>query len=160
MNEIQIQAFWSKIEITSSVKDCWNWAGAKKPSGYGNVRINSEYKLAHRVAFTIHNGEIPPGFIVCHICDNPSCCNPSHLMLGTYKSNAVDMLIKNRQKKPEAASRGINNGMSKLNDKKVSEIRSLHASKTANQHQLAQNYGVSKSVIGSILRNKTWRHVK
>ena len=153
------EAFWSKIGISKNKKDCWNWLGAKKPSGYGNVRINKKYKLAHRVAFELCNGEIPKCYIVCHVCDNPSCCNPNHLMLGTIKSNAADMLIKNRQKTSISAARGVNNGMSKLNDSDVIRIRQIYEMKEKNQYELALLFGVSQPAIGAILRNETWRHV-
>lgn len=160
MNENQKLAFWSKVEITGSTRDCWKWVGAKRPSGYGNVRVNKKYMSAHRVAFAIANGDIPDGYIVCHICDNPPCCNPSHLMLGTVKSNAADMLIKHRGKKPETAARGVINGMSKLNDDKVRCIRAKYKSGELNQYQLAKEYSVSQPAIGAIVRNETWRHVK
>lgn len=159
MNEHQIEAFWSKVDIRNTVKDCWVWNGAKTPKGYGNVRINKKYLKSHRVAFSIANGEIPEGYIVCHICDNPSCCNPSHLMLGTIKSNAADMILKSRGKKPESAARGSVNGRSKLNEENVRQIRRLYASGEMNQYEIAKMYGVSQPAIGSILRGKTWRHV-
>jgi len=159
MIESQEKAFWSKVGISDNKKDCWPWSGAKKPNGYGNVRIDKKYLVAHRVAFTLANGPIPDGYIVCHICDNPSCCNPSHLMLGTVKSNSADMLIKNRQKTPESAARGVVNGMSKLDDQSVTEIRRAYRSKELNQYELADAYGVSQATIGAIVNNKTWRHV-
>lgn len=157
MNQQQIEAFWSKVEITDSAKDCWAWSGAKKPSGYGNVRVNKKYLLAHRVAFEVAVQKIPDGLIVCHVCDNPSCCNPSHLMLGTVKSNACDMLIKNRQKKKCYATRGENNGNSKLSRSEVLDIRESYKSGLLNQYQLAELYDVSQATIGAIVRNKTWR---
>lgn len=159
MLEIQVNAFWSKVDIRDSKKECWEWRGAKKPKGYGNVRIEKKYLLAHRVAFELCNGPIPNGFLVCHICDNPSCCNPNHLMLGTVKSNAADMLIKNRQKKPDSAARGVVNGNSKLDDQKVSEIRDCYGRGEKNQYQLASEYGVSQASIASIVNRKTWKHV-
>jgi hypothetical protein len=159
MNQYQIGAFWSKVNITKSTKDCWEWQGAKKPKGYGNVRINKKYHSSHRVAFELSNSSIPKGFIVCHICDNPPCCNPSHLMLGTIKSNSADMLIKNRQKTKYSAARGEINGNSKLTEEDVITIRGRYASNQANQYQLAEEYGVTQSAIGSIVRKKTWRHV-
>lgn len=160
MNKDQISAFWSKVDMKNSAKECWEWTGAKKPKGYGNVRVNKKYKLAHRVSFEICNGEIPEGFIVCHICDNPSCCNPDHLMLGTIKSNAADMLLKGRQKGVQFASVGTNNGMSKLSEDDVISIRKMYRNKELNQYELAEKFGVSQPAIGSIVRNKTWRHVK
>ena len=71
MDDIQIQAFWSKVNITDNTKDCWEWQGARTSKGYGNVRINKKYIGAHRVAFELAAIPIPDGLIVCHVCDNP-----------------------------------------------------------------------------------------
>jgi len=93
-SDVYVKLFWDKVDIKPRRAECWEWRGAKKPTGYGNVRINKKCKLAHRVAWEIASFEIPEGMIVCHVCDNPSCCNPSHLMLGTISSNAIDMVKK------------------------------------------------------------------
>ena len=159
MDDDQVRSFWSKVDISTRKKDCWEWRGARKKSGYGNVRIDGIYRVSHRVAFELANGDIPDGYLVCHICDNPPCCNPTHLMLGVPKSNAADMLIKNRQKRPEYAARGERNANAKLTSQDVAEIRRRYQEKEANQYQLAEAFGVSQASIGAIIRRKTWRHV-
>ena len=159
MNEHQISAFWSKVDVSPDVRKCWNWMAAKTSNGYGNVRINKKYLGAHRVAFEIINGKVPEGFIICHVCDNKSCCNPHHLMLGTVRSNAIDMVIKGRSGGPRYAMTGTQNHNSKLNDEKVKEIRESYKSGSMDQYELARKYGVTQSTIGYITRNKTWRHV-
>lgn len=159
VNKEQQEAFWSKVYISNDKKACWPWTGARNTNGYGNVKINNKHLHSHRVAFELVNGNIPSRFMVCHTCDNPPCCNPSHLMLGTAKSNAADMLIKNRAKDPIFAARGEINGNSKLTPKKVMKIRDLYARGIANQYQLAEKFNVSQGNIGYIVRNKTWRHV-
>jgi hypothetical protein len=158
MDSAQEECFWSKVDV-KDLQSCWNWTGAKKPSGYGNVRVNKKYLISHRVAFSLANGEIPEGYIVCHICDNPSCCNPSHMMLGKIKSNYCDMLIKNRQQYKKHKAYGSRNAMSKLTEQDVKKIREAYKSGWLNQYGLADLYGVSQPCIGSIVRNKTWSHV-
>ena len=154
----QAEFFWAKVDIKSP-RECWNWTAAKKPKGYGNVRINKSYLLAHRVAWELANFPIPDGFMVCHSCDNPSCCNPGHLFLGSARSNFTDMVKKGRDQLRKNKAIGERNVNSKLNAEKVAEIRENYASGEATQYQLANTYGVSQPTIGCIVRRQTWRHI-
>lgn len=77
--------------------ECLEFCGSRNKRGYGFVEVSYDYKkrrypiLAHRLAWALEWGEDPPlDRIVCHTCNNPSCCNPEHLYLGTEKTNAED----------------------------------------------------------------------
>lgn len=74
---------------------CRIWQGAK-PRGYGLVKFRGRSTLAHRVAFELANGPIPPGMCVMHLCDMPPCLNPAHLALGTQVENIRDRDRKGR----------------------------------------------------------------
>ena len=63
---------------------------------------NRDIRSAHRVAWEFTNGPIPHGWIVCHRCDNPACCNPDHLFLGTHADNVADKVAKGRAVNPLA----------------------------------------------------------
>jgi hypothetical protein len=94
ISEIDEKRFWEKVEIGSD-DDCWNWKAAKQPNGYG--AFASPISLyAHRIAYTLKRGPIPPGTCVLHHCDNKSCVNPNHLFLGTRADNAKDRVRKGR----------------------------------------------------------------
>ncbi len=84
--------------VIDKKSDCWNWQLFKNKDGYGKVIIDGKSIGAHRLSYTINIGPIPKGINVCHHCDNPGCCNPSHLFLGTQKENMLDMYKKGRQK--------------------------------------------------------------
>lgn len=77
--------------------ECWPWTGgAIGNHGYGTIRFRGVDTTAPRAVMLAIHGSIQKGMIVCHKCDNPPCCNPAHLFLGTYKDNAQDMLQKGR----------------------------------------------------------------
>lgn len=82
---------------------CWEWTGATFYKGYGNVRHwNGERwtnKSAHIVMYEAAFGPVPEGLYVCHRCDNPPCCRPSHLFVGTQAENLQDMARKGRGRK-------------------------------------------------------------
>lgn len=80
-------------------------------------------------------------------------------MLGTVDSNYIDMLIKGRSGFTKNRAIGTRNTNAKLTEQQVTEIRRAYAAGDGNQYELAEKYGVSQAAIGSVLRNKTWRHV-
>jgi len=159
MDENSVTAFWSKVEVADTAS-CWEWKGARKIKGYGNVRIGGKFYIASRVAWELANFKIPDGYSVLHICDNPPCCNPSHLVLGTSQANYCDMLIKKRQAFHKNKAVGTRNYNAKLDDEKIREIRRLYASGGYSQQNLAARYGVSQVCIGAIVRCETWKHVE
>ena len=137
---------------------CWNWLGAKTGRGYGHfgLRVNGKqfYIKAHRAAYELANGIAPGDKEVMHSCDNPSCCNPSHLVLGSHKANMTDMKKKGRAK----GHKGERNFKASLTEDQVKEIRGYEnyygLTKT-----LAERYGVTRETIWSVRAGKTWQHV-
>ena len=149
--------FWAAVNILGT-NDCWKWTGAMKPKGYGNVRINGRYLIAHRVAWTYANGEIPAGLMVMHLCDNPSCCNPRHLALGTAASNYADMIIKGRDGFHKNRAFGEKNPNSKLTAAQILKIRESGRQGEA-APVIAARFGVSSTNIRSIINRKTRVHI-
>lgn len=81
--------------------NCWEYTGSKQGKlGYGSVYISglkSKHMVAHRAMWVLVHGIRPDrSQFVCHRCDNPVCCNPGHLFLGTLADNNRDMASKGR----------------------------------------------------------------
>lgn len=148
------ERFWKKVDKRGP-GDCWEWQGGSKVEGYGGLADDTgRVVLTHRFSYEIHFGAIPEGLMVCHRCDNPSCCNPNHLFLGTALDNTTDMVAKGRARAPK----GIDNGKAKLNDGQVIEIRQRHE-EGESLSSIAEIFGVTDVNVGSIIRRKTWSHV-
>lgn len=64
----------------------------------------------HRVAYEQAHGQIPPGMVVMHSCDNPPCVNPDHLIIGTQSENVRDMYHKGRDANQNTAKTVCTNG--------------------------------------------------
>ena len=95
---VVMKDFWQNVDIMGQ-DECWPWTGySGDHRGYGRF-WDTELKCrvgAHRIAWSFVNGEIPDGMHICHVCDNPPCCNPSHLFSGSAKDNSDDSVRKKR----------------------------------------------------------------
>ena len=86
-------------DVTSD--GCWEWRGDRNELGYGRltlVRKGLDKARVHRIMFERYFGPIPDGSVVRHKCDNPPCCNPDHLELGTMAENMADMIERGRHR--------------------------------------------------------------
>lgn len=132
---------------------CIEWQGARDRGGYGTLRSGKRDHKAHRFAYEKAFGPIPSGMLVCHTCDNPPCCNPEHLFLGTPKENSADCVIKGRQ------TRGERQGNAKITDHIVCMIMDMYRGGKS-QQAIADNFGVHQTTISKIVRGIAWKHVK
>lgn len=136
---------------------CWVWSGWVDPDGYGVLRRggkqNGAYGVisAHRAAWLVFVGEIPKATPwVLHKCDNPPCCNPDHLFLGTAADNNCDCAQKGRTVKGERHHKA------KLSAAQVQEILKQCAEGRP-QKDIALEFGVAKSTITYVKQGRTWQ---
>lgn len=90
-------AFEARINPTPTSTGCILWTGYTGKSGYGRMHVGKRQYLAHRVAWVLVHGRIPPGKFICHACDNPTCVNVTHLWVGDACANNNDALRKGRK---------------------------------------------------------------
>lgn len=148
-----LRRFWSKVNITG-IDDCWIWTGSKTPLGYGGINIGGRWHSAHRKSFEFSYGHLPLNLDVLHRCDNPPCCNPKHLFLGTAKDNMMDAAKKSRMGK----TRGEDHPKTTITLSQVAELRKLYASGQFTQEQLACKFHVCRATIHNIVSFKTWKY--
>lgn len=87
---------WSSCDTSAGHDQCWPWTKLRDSGGYGLVHADGVHYLAHRVAYVLATGADISGECIRHTCDNPPCCNPSHLLSGNHAENMNDMADRNR----------------------------------------------------------------
>lgn len=145
MAEDLVNAFWAKVK-RGEPTECWLWTGYLHRQGYGYVRFNGRQYRTHRLAYELAYGVFPAELKVCHKCDNPPCCNPNHLFLGTHLDNLRDRDTKGRF-------------FSKLTPDQVKEIRASYTPGEVTYAEIATRYGISASSVGILLSGTTWNSV-
>jgi predicted XRE-type DNA-binding protein len=127
---------------------CWEWQGCRDHVGYGRTRsfiYGHQEVYVHRLAWAAANGRVAKQE-VCHACDNPSCCNPSHLWEGTHTQNHKDSQRKGRRAVKVWAAR-------------THRILELLRTTTFSQRQIAREVGVSQPRVCAV-RRQEWKRAQ
>jgi hypothetical protein len=146
--------FWANVTIKDETQ-CWLWQGSVDAAGYGRMnRIvdGRKFYRAHQLAFYLSKGNSQDLYI-CHECDNPTCCNPKHLFLGTALENTQDRDRKGRTAKGERLP------IAKLKEEDIPVILKLKST-GLNNHHIGKKLGVSHETIRNVLAGNTWKHVQ
>ena len=141
--------FWSRVLKGDG---CWEWQGYRDPNRYGRLSfaaLGPGVLISSRVAWSLSFGPIPAGLDVLHRCDNPICCRPDHLFLGTAKDNARDMVAKDRDR------HGSRHPRAKFSNSRVRNIKMMTAQGVP-RTRIAGIFGVDISTISLIVRGKRW----
>jgi hypothetical protein len=143
-----------RLSKRSGIGECVNFTGSVDKHGYGKF----DKTLAHRAAWEINRGPIPPGLFVLHQCDNPSCVNVNHLFLGTQGDNVKDMMKKGRQRFIGAPKGHIGAGR-KISSEQALLVRSAYSSGEVTMHQIALVLGVHESVISRLVNARQYAQI-
>lgn len=131
------------IERYQSNGSCWEWKAGRDKNGYGRIWHEGQNQTAHTVAYSTFVGAIPEGLHVRHTCDNPSCINPDHLVLGTHADNMEDKSTRKR-------IHGTKNPASKFTD----EQRELAKTLPGKLKDVADFLGMSACYVCSLRKQK------
>lgn len=143
---------------------CWPWQGVTNERGYGRTRYtfyDQDEVYAHRVAWRFAHGGVPlqEGMEVAHSCDNPSCCNPSHIEARPHSKT-----MGGREERGGRVERRGGLRPRKLTWERVVRIRELGREGVLTQAQIASRIGaeygaeavVSAQMISDILSGRSW----
>jgi hypothetical protein len=157
---------WRRIDRRGP-DECWPYTGATDRRGYGRPgyglgldeqgRPKTKRYYAHRRVYELLVGPIPEGKILLHTCDNPPCCNPAHLRVGTDADNKRDSIAKDRHARGERTRRNV------LTEDLVLEIREefrFLSERKTNAKELAEKYGVAPGTVYLAATGRTWSHLK
>ena len=149
------ERFMAKVNVPPGDM-CWNWAGARSGSGYGQFWDGGRNIPAH---WFLLESRPPKGKEACHKCDNKLCVRPSHIFIGSRSDNMKDMVSKGRHNTAPGCramlskrdTRGSKNHQSKLTEEQVAEIKSA-PTKRGTQAALSRRLGVTEACISAIRR--------
>jgi len=146
-----VQFFFKNISHQKHEGGCWIWEGSVCGK-YGFIGVRSCKTKPHRYSYILHHGEIGDGLKVCHKCDNPLCCNPEHLFLGTSMENSRDMVSKGR------SASGERNASAVLTKDQVLDIR-RRAFNNESGASIARHYSVGTTTVYDIIHRRRWKNI-
>lgn len=145
--------FWSNIDMTGGPAACWPWTGSRRDAGYGRLGIRTRTAQVTHLALEFAGHPRPQELFAIHSCDNPPCVNPAHLRWGTQLENMADKIARGHD------TAGERNGSAILGVEEVRAIRAAYSRGGVTQYELAEDFGVSQSTVGQIVRRGLWKSV-
>lgn len=146
---MRLDSFWKFVDRAGGDDACWPFTGFIRPDGYGSVHWDGKSRYPHRVAYALAGNDLAAGRVVRHTCDNPSCCNPAHLLIGSHKDNMQDAVRRGR------IATGERQGAAKLTRENVGTIRKRIA-EGISLRRIGAEFGVSWYPIFCIKHGRTW----
>lgn len=144
--------------LNTDHQECIDWPFKKSYGGRGQIKVNGKMEsvtreiMRRKGILTDENKNL----LVLHkplVCNNGSCINHNHLMLGTQKQNMSHRLIDGTD------CRGEKNYLAKVSEADVLEIYRLSWSREMTQKDIGNMFGITQSAVHLIKAGKNWSHL-
>jgi hypothetical protein len=132
---------------------CLFWPFGRGRDGYARMHFKGAMRYVHVLVCQQIRGAPPTNrHEAAHSCGNGrnGCVNPLHLSWKTHRDNEADKIGHG------TAPRGLRNGVAKLTERDVREIRMLRG---VPQRELATRFGILPQQVSKIQRGKAWAHL-
>lgn len=131
---------------TRRVGSCLEWTAGLN-NGYPECWYYGRKCQVTHLVWAFHFGEIPDGYHITQICENPRCINPAHLAITNAIPNGLE---RNKMRA------GEQNRSARLTWAQVIFARNMYSYAHATQTELAALLGVTQGTISRAIRKETW----
>lgn len=160
------------IIIEVNENGCWNCISHQRhPDGYVYVYSDGDIIKLHKRVLEMKIGrklKVDCDELTRHVCDNPQCCNPDHLVIGTHQENYNDMVDRGRGywqkytgyfKWYERKGRRNKHSKHLLPEETIIDIYKDALENCIPYSQLDKKYGVSRGISSNIANKKTYTYI-
>lgn len=160
------------IIVEVSENGCWSCIShCQHPDGYVYVYSDGNKIKLHKRVLEIKIGrklKVERDELTRHTCDNPQCCNPDHLIIGTHQENYDDMVTRGRGywqnhtgyfKWYEREGKGNKHPKPLLSEDTIINIYKDALENCIPYRQLDRKYGVGRGVSSKIANQETYKYI-
>lgn len=153
------ERFLEKID-TNDCNGCHIWKGGhsgkkkgKGKKGLPAFYVNGKNVIAYRYVWERIHGKIPDKKQINHRCNNPSCVNIDHLVLGTPQENMDYCIECGRIYRPKGKLNVFYKGLMTY---ELADIIRERVKSGDRQCDIAKEVGISRAQVCLIVNNKQW----
>ncbi len=143
MSDATMNRVWKCVDMSGGPDACWEWKLKLNNKGLPYFSHKGRKQLAYRVTFQLYHGTtLDKSQLLLHQCDNPTCCNPKHLRIGTHQENMDDMKQRDRHGVPVIVVKAI---------RRLADAGVIHS-------EIADRYGLARRTVTDIINKVTHKH--
>lgn len=135
---------------------CFEYTEALTEKGYARPDLTVDgvrYRVyGHRLMVELRaKRRLDKHAVVLHLCDNPKCCCPWHLKVGTIHENNLDRDLKGR--------RGVARGHTRMTAEQALRVK-MALRQRRNTESICSEVGCTSKAVRDIRAGRTWASLK